>query len=76
VIFTDLPAGSCTIAARRVARALPGVVVVTGANLSALLGWALGPEDGAAACARAVERGRGAMAVLPGAVPAEGGGAH
>ena len=37
VIFTDLPAGSCTIAARRVIRDLPDVTLVTGANLAALL---------------------------------------
>ncbi len=37
VIFTDLPAGSWTIAARRVQRERPEVVVVTGANLPALL---------------------------------------
>jgi PTS system N-acetylgalactosamine-specific IIA component len=76
VIFTDLPAGSCTIAARRVAHDVPGIVVVTGTNLSALLTWALGPDDGAAAVERAVERGRGAMVVLPDVSPKEGGGAH
>ena len=76
VIFTDLPAGSCTIAARRVAHEIPGIVVVTGANLPVLLGWALGPDDGATACERAVERGRGAMAVLPGPESTEGRGAH
>lgn len=37
VIFTDLPAGSCTIAARRVQRRRPDVVVVTGANLAVLM---------------------------------------
>jgi PTS system N-acetylgalactosamine-specific IIA component len=37
VVFTDLPAGSCTMAARRVQRARPDVVLVTGANVSALL---------------------------------------
>lgn len=76
VIFTDLPAGSCTIAARRVARGAPGLVVVTGTNLSLLLAWLLGPAEGAAACEQAVERGRGAMSVLAGAASAEGGGAH
>jgi PTS system N-acetylgalactosamine-specific IIA component len=75
-IFTDLPAGSCTIAARRVARDLPGVIVVTGANLSVLLSWALGSDDGAAGCERALERGRGAMAVVPPIVKTEGGGGH
>jgi PTS system N-acetylgalactosamine-specific IIA component len=76
VIFTDLPAGSCTIAARRVARDVPWLTVVTGANLSVLLAWALGTDDSAAAVERAVERGRSAMAVLPDPAPAEGGGAH
>jgi PTS system N-acetylgalactosamine-specific IIA component len=79
VIFTDLPAGSCTIAARRVARDVPWLTVVSGANLSVLLAWALGTDDSATALERAVERGRGAMTVLPGPkedVPAEGRGAH
>jgi PTS system N-acetylgalactosamine-specific IIA component len=75
VIFTDLAAGSCTIAARRVARARPDVVVVTGTNLTVLLSWALGTDDGSA-CERALERGRGAMAVLPDAVQREGVGGH
>lgn len=76
VIFTDLPAGSCTIAARRVARDMPGVVVVTGTNLSILLSWALGTEDSAAAWSHALERGRGAMVVFPAAESKEGGGGH
>ena len=76
MIFTDLPAGSCTIAARRVARDLPGLIVVTGANLSVLLSWALGSDEGISACEHALERGRGAMAVLPAIVQTEGGGAH
>ena len=37
VIFTDLPAGSCTIAARRVLRDRADLTLVTGANLAALL---------------------------------------
>jgi PTS system N-acetylgalactosamine-specific IIA component len=37
VIFTDLPAGSCTIAARRILRERVDVTLVTGANLAALL---------------------------------------
>jgi PTS system N-acetylgalactosamine-specific IIA component len=79
VIFTDLPAGSCTIAARRVARDVPGMVVVTGTNLSVLLSWALGTEDSAEAWAHTLERGRGAMVVFPAAAPSglkEGGGGH
>jgi PTS system N-acetylgalactosamine-specific IIA component len=76
VIFTDLPAGSCTIAARRVAREVPGLVVVTGANLSVLLSWALGTDDSADAWAHMVERGRGAMVVFPATSPREGAGGH
>jgi N-acetylgalactosamine PTS system EIIA component len=76
IIFTDLPAGSCTIAARRIARDQPGVVVVSGANLPALLAWALATDDTVATCEHAVERGRGAMAVLPGVAVTEAGGAH
>lgn len=76
VVFTDLPAGSCTVAARRVARDRPGLVVVTGTNLTLLLSWVLADDGGGAACERAVERGRGALAVLTGAGSAEGGGAH
>ncbi len=37
VIFTDLPAGSCTMAARRLLRARPDVVLVTGANVAVLM---------------------------------------
>jgi PTS system N-acetylgalactosamine-specific IIA component len=76
VIFTDLPAGSCTIAARRVARDTPAVIVVTGANLSMLLAWALGADDSMATCEHAAERGRAALVVLPGIAPAEGSGGH
>ena len=73
VIFTDLPAGSCTIAARKLARDRPGLAVVTGANLTMLLDFALKGGDGTAAAARAAERGREAIGVAP---APEGGGAH
>lgn len=72
VIFTDLPAGSCTIAARRCAREHPGVAVVTGANLSMLLDFALKGGDGAVA--RAAARGRDAILVV--ATGAGAGDAH
>jgi PTS system N-acetylgalactosamine-specific IIA component len=72
VIFTDLPAGSCTIAARRVLRDRPDLRLVTGANLPAVLDYVLGadavdaaaPEADLEAARRlvhAVERGRGAL---------------
>ena len=72
VIFTDLPAGSCTIAARRLLRDRPDLSLVTGANLPTVLDYVLG-ADGADASAQdaesdasqrlvhAVERGRGAL---------------
>ena len=67
VVFTDLPAGSATMAARRLQGARPGLVVVTGVNVAVLLDFALRgsavtPEE---AAAHAVERGRAAVAVLP-----------
>ncbi|MFI5310967.1 MAG: PTS sugar transporter subunit IIA [Gemmatimonadales bacterium] len=63
VVFTDLPAGSCTFAARRLARSRPGLTVVTGANLSMLLEYALRGDGGAGGAERAAERGRAAIAV-------------
>ena len=58
VIFTDLPAGSCTMAARRLARAQGGIAVVTGAALPTLLAFACGSD-----LAAATARGRDAIAV-------------
>lgn len=61
-IFTDLPAGSCTMAARRILRDRPDLVLVTGANLAALLEFAFAENMNAAEGARhAVERGRSAL---------------
>ena len=65
VVFTDLPAGSCTIAARRLAHDLPNLAVVTGANLPMLLDYALSGGDGLAAVARAVGKGRDAIVLVP-----------
>ena len=68
VVFTDLPAGSWTMAARRVQRDTPALVVVTGVNLATLLDWTFrdaATPDGAAARA-AVEKGRSAMVVAGG----------
>ena len=75
VIFTDLPAGSCTVAARRLLRERPELSLVTGVNLPALVDFVFnvgvhGPE----AAAHAVEKGRAALLVL-GAPGATAGGA-
>ena len=65
VIFTDLPAGSCTIAARRVVRSHPEVTLVTGANLAALLHFA-SHETGTAyeAASSAAERAKASVLVV------------
>ncbi|GJG87636.1 hypothetical protein tb265_28170 [Gemmatimonadetes bacterium T265] len=78
VVFTDLPAGSCALAARRVQRDRPDLTVVTGTNLGTLLdfvcaaegacdGDVLTPEGARAAAARAVQRGQVALTQVPGA---------
>ena len=64
VIFTDLQAGSCTMAARRVLRELGEGTLVAGANLPMLLDFALSSDpNGAAAATQAAERGRAAVSV-------------
>ncbi len=62
VLFTDLPAGSCTMAVRRMLKARPGVALVTGVNLSLLLDFAMQDGDPVAAAQTALERGRASMA--------------
>ena len=67
VIFTDLQAGSCTMAARRLMREEGDVVLVSGTNLPMLLDFALSrTEDAHEAARAAVERGKSAMSVLGG----------
>jgi len=62
VIFTDLPAGSCTMAVRRLVRARPDVVLVTGVNLTLLLDFAMQDDiDPVAAAHSALERARASM---------------
>ena len=62
VIFTDLPAGSATIAARRVLRDHQELQLVTGASVPVLLEWLFNADDPEAP-ARAAEKGRQALAV-------------
>jgi len=68
VIFTDLPAGSCTMAARRLQRERPAVVLVTGTNLATLLDFVFHTDVPATEAARhAADKGRSALAVTGGA---------
>lgn len=67
VLFTDLHAGSCTMAARRILRGVPDAVLVSGANLPALLDFAFAESKPAVTAARhAAERGRAAITVVEG----------
>jgi PTS system N-acetylgalactosamine-specific IIA component len=65
VIFTDLPGGSATIAARRIARDNPNIVLVSGVNLATLLDFVFStaetPEEAARAAA---ERGKASLVVI------------
>lgn len=65
VIFTDLPAGSCTMAARRIARLDSSVSIVTGATVAMLLDFAMGTGASETDLRRAAERGREAIVVYP-----------
>jgi PTS system N-acetylgalactosamine-specific IIA component len=68
VIFTDLPAGSCTIAARRVVAARSQVVLVTGASLPLLLDFMSHEElEPAQAATHAVDRAVRSLMTVPGA---------
>ena len=74
VIFTDLQAGSCSMAARRYMRGVDGAVLVCGANLPTLLDFVMSEDLPAEqAAARALERGRGAMMLIAGP-PGDGAG--
>jgi N-acetylgalactosamine PTS system EIIA component len=67
VIFTDLPAGSCNFAACRLLKDRPGLMVVTGVNLPALLQFATRDTvSDADAVAAAVAAGGSALRQLTG----------
>ncbi len=69
-IFTDLPAGSCTMAARRLLRERRDLVLVTGASLATLLEFVFSESTGPVETARyAVDRGRTALAVVEAEAP-------
>jgi PTS system N-acetylgalactosamine-specific IIA component len=64
VIFTDLPAGSCTMAARRLQRDQPGITVVVGANLATLLDFTFSTHlEPLEAARHAAEKGRESLVV-------------
>jgi len=65
VIFTDLPAGSATIAARRIVRDDPGIVLVSGVNLATLLDFVFSTDQPPTHAARAAaERGKASLIVV------------
>ena len=69
VIFTDLQAGSCTMAARRILRGMDDAVLVSGANLPTLIDFVFADDKPATEAARhAVDRGKAAISVHGSAV--------
>jgi N-acetylgalactosamine PTS system EIIA component len=67
VIFTDLQAGSCTMAARRLLREETDVVLVSGTNLPMLLDFVMSSASSPHEAARAaVDRARSAIAAFGG----------
>src|ERR1051325_11467040 len=64
VVFTDLQAGSATMAARKALRDMPAVTLVVGANLPMLLDFVLNTAASPVEAANhAAERGRSAIVV-------------
>ena len=64
VIFTDLQAGSCTMAARRILRGADTAVLIAGVNLPTLLDFVFAEQmDPIDAARHAAERGRAAITV-------------
>ncbi|HKR08346.1 MAG TPA: hypothetical protein VJS39_04080 [Gemmatimonadaceae bacterium] len=65
VIFTDLPAGSATIAARRIVKDDPAIVLVSGVNLATLLDFVFNNSVSPTEAARtAAERGKASLIVV------------
>ena len=64
VIFTDLQAGSCTMAARRILRGADDAVLIAGVNLPTLLDFVFAEQmDPIEAARHSAERGRAAITV-------------
>jgi N-acetylgalactosamine PTS system EIIA component len=68
MVFTDLPAGSPSLAARKLQRERQGLQVIAGTNVAMLLEFALRDD---AAMADVAEKGRGAVVGWPSVVSAE-----
>jgi PTS system N-acetylgalactosamine-specific IIA component len=67
VIFTDLPGGSATVAARRVIRARAPLTLVAGVSLAVLLDFVMSEDtDSRAAARHAADRGKSAITVIGG----------
>lgn len=66
VIFTDLPGGSATLAARRAMHDVHGLTLVTGVNLAALIDFVFCDDslDAAEAARHAVEKGRASLVAV------------
>lgn len=65
VIFTDLPAGSATLAARRIVKDDASVVLVSGVNLATLLDFVFNAGASPTEAARsAAERGKASLIVV------------
>jgi len=65
VIFTDLQAGSCTMAARRILRGADDAVLIAGVNLPTLLDFVFAEQMPAIDAARhSADRGRNAITVV------------
>jgi N-acetylgalactosamine PTS system EIIA component len=68
VVFTDLPAGSSTMATRKLQRRRPGLVLVTGANLAVLLDFLFHEGIPASEAAQhAADKGKASVTVVGGA---------
>lgn len=59
VVFTDLPAGSCTATVRRISKLSPDITLVTGVTLPTLLAFIMG-----ASIEEAVAKGREALGAV------------
>jgi len=68
VIFTDLQAGSCTMASRKILHGMDDAVLVAGVNLPTLLDFVFADSVPPVVAARhAVERGKASITILGGA---------